>query len=218
MKGLLILNFWIVIFSAVNHLYCLGQSDSTLLPRFWVKTNPMLLLDFYNMPQINAGFEVRLLPRLALNSELGRYYRGVHGVHVKEELKWLREAGKSRRIGYYSIELCFGNFSMFRKDSIEVQINGTTNANYQKTYSTSRAFYGVQFYMGVVKNFKCGFVIEGYAGAGLRLNKVRADLTAYEERNRMLGDSAVPANWIFKTGDHIIPKFSLGVKIGYRIF
>jgi hypothetical protein len=70
---------------------------------------------------------------------------------------------------------------------------------------------------GAVREYPSGFVLEIFAGIGVRYNSIDCTLTDEEASHRDLGDWTVPTNNILRKGDHLIPRFNLGIKIGFAL-
>jgi hypothetical protein len=89
-----------------------AQTDSSTLPRLWIKTNPLDYVLGYNGKIANLAIECRLAPNYFLGSELGFYYSlsnssetfdNNRGLRIREEIK--RYSQKIRVSGWDTIHL-----------------------------------------------------------------------------------------------------------------
>lgn len=203
-----------------------AQTDSSTLPRLWIKTNPLDYVLGYNGKIANLAIECRLAPNYFLGSELGFYYSlsnssetfdNNRGLRIKEEFKRYSRVNSGKWSGYYSLELAYGNHSFDRTDSLAYSTPPNTIESYTKTYHVSKEFYGLLVQRGFVRQYKSGFMLELYAGLGLRYNQVKSNLSADELDHRSFGDSTLPFDLSLQEGKHVVPRINAGVKVGIRI-
>lgn len=216
----------VLIVFLVCHQFSYSQNDSLKLSKLWIKTNPLQYIDFYNGCHWQLGLEYKLNSKFSMNTEFGKiiYLKGwtnaiYHdGFYVRHEVKKYFQHFNTRKTNnieyfYYSLEGVYSNQAMIRTDQIEF----SNDTLYSKTYFSVRNVFGVSGLMGFVREYDCGFILEGMVGFGLRYNMVTNDLTEEESSNRLLGDWTVPTNYLIKKGNHIIPRFHFGIKVGWKI-
>ena len=168
---------------------------------------------------MNLGVELQLSQQVSTYSEFGVYIpfsttkhrTGQHGFMIKEEFKLY--TGDDL---FWSVEFCYSSSTYFRTDTIDLSIGSQIN-RYEKKYAVSRSFPGISVHVGERKLINKKIVIEYFTGAGIRFNTVSCDLDKSEALSRDLGDWTVPANYIERCGNNVIPKFYLGFNIGYVI-
>jgi hypothetical protein len=207
-------------------LFSHGQADSITQSRIWIKTNPIDYVLGYNGKIANLGIECRLAPNYSLASELGFYYSISNssetffnntGLRIKEEIKHYSAKNSGKWLGYYSLELAYGNHSFDRTDSLLYITPPNSYEGYTKLYHVSKEFYGLLVQRGFIRQFPCGFILELYVGIGLRYNQVKSNLSADELAHRSFGDSTLPFDLSLQEGNHIVPRINLGVKVGFRV-
>ncbi|MBL4756034.1 MAG: hypothetical protein JKY52_20875 [Flavobacteriales bacterium] len=199
-----------------------GQSNEAPDIKWSITTSPFSILGVYNGSLVNLGIEIKLKDNLSSYSEFGFYnstpvfqfIMNQQGFIMKEAIKFYTDKQKLfGQGGYISMELGYSKSTYLRTDSIAVNQTPT----YAKTYSISRKFAGISVHIGARKQLGSRIIIDFYTGAGIRLNMVKCNLSNSEARFRELGDWTNPSNFIEKCGTHIIPKFYLGLNVGYRL-
>lgn len=192
---------------------------------FRLTITPLSILDVYNGPNIRLGGEFHLNAKTSSFTAMGVYvagipsmtnndWQGIKGFYVVEEIRryWDDSPDFTQRneFTYWGIEASYGTQAYTRNDSVD-NGNGYRTVNYYN----QRTFAGVAANIGAIFTYKSPFYWGFNFGFGLRYNKVINNLTMEEALSRELGDYTVPTTWIQKKGTHIIPKFNIGLKIGY---
>jgi len=204
----------------VIHFNSIAQKDSVnfSLPKLWIKTTPLHYFDPYNGTNWNIGMEYKLNSKISMNTEFGKIFvwslnKYHHGFFVRQEIKkYLNLNSKSENF-YFSGELFYTHQSFTRTDEIYFSLDTT----YNKTYFSVRNCFGFSGLFGFVRQYKSRLIFEFMTGFGLRYNMVSNDLSEEESSHRELGDWTVPTNYLIKKGNHIIPRFHAGIKVGWRI-
>lgn len=197
-----------------------AQSEAIPAYSFAIKTSPLNILDPWNGTLVNLGAELRFTGRLGLYSEYGQYFPEFNvfddishnkGFLLKEELKFYSKNLRE----YFSVEFCYSEQEYLRNDTIDLTNHGGNR--YARNYRISRCFPGIVFQYGtsVLKWEK--LVLDFYVGIGMRYNIVKCALTDEEAENRELGDWNNANTYIQKNGNHLIPKFNCGFRIGYKV-
>jgi hypothetical protein len=215
---MIINKFLLILFLFFFNSLVFSQKDSIEISSLWIKTTPLHYLDPYNGTNYNIGLEYRLNEKISMNTEFGKIFvwspnNDHHGFFVRHEIKKYLSLRTDREMLYFSGELSYSNQTFTRTDEIYF----SNDTSYLKTYFTERNFIGLSGLFGSVREYDCGFIFEIMAGFGLRYNMVTNDLTEQESEGRELGDWTTPTNYLIKKGNHIIPRFHLGIKVGWRI-
>jgi hypothetical protein len=221
----IIMKLKLAIFLLLFSNLAFGQKDNVIDCKLSIKTSPLNLIDPWEGSLVTLGAELKLLNNIASYTELGMYFSNFNvssslknnkGFMLKEAIKFYLNGEKQTINDYISLEFCYSQQSYNRTDSIDLSAN-KLGPRFAKNYTVSRNFPGIAFQYGTLLVKRKRLIVDIYTGLGIRYNHVTCDLTDNEAKNRELGDWNNPNNWIQKCGKNIIPKFTCGVKIGYRI-
>jgi hypothetical protein len=213
---------FIVIIFFLGSLPVYAQPDSLVKVRFALFARPLNLVDFYNGSMIALGVEYKIKSGTTCYNELGLFFPGFNaygvtqshrGFTVKHEIK--RYFDSDKRGSTYCSLLALGSHQRYsRTDSI-----GIDDPQYAVHYDINRTYAGATIQIGEMILSGKHFIMDWSMGLGLIYNSVKC--TGISERDaldRDLGDWNVPTNWIQRCGNHVAPRFTGGLKIGYRIF
>jgi hypothetical protein len=194
--------------------------------RFSLKLTPLALLDIYGGNSFRIGTEFKLKNNIAASLEYGTYFSysakgffeplkiGTRGNILRAEVKYYRNNDKLCTGGFFSLEYLYKNISFDYIDSISIAPKPT----YEKRYTIYKEISCLTFKVGELNVYKNHFVVEWYAGLGLRFYTCGHNTLTEEERNGLLtgefhGGLIGDAQRVnaFK----ILPNLSLGIKVGY---
>jgi hypothetical protein len=84
----------------------------------------------------------------------------IEALRIREEIKRYSRVNSGKWLGYYSLELAYGNHSFDRTDSLlPIQHHRIRSRAYTKTYHVSKEFYGLLVQRGFVRQYKSGFML-----------------------------------------------------------
>lgn len=196
--------------------------------KFWINTAPLSLIDVFGGNSYRIGIEYKLYKNITNSIEFGKYFNyaktgflyllkiNSQGYIVRASLKYYLNKNKLAVGNYLSIEYLYKNITFDYIDSILIKPNPT----YAKQYTIHKEISAVTVKYGLVKIYKSRFVIDLYAGVGVRyFSKGYFTLTPEEEEGLLAGENH--GDWVGAgqraTGDFWIPNVNAGIKIGFRI-
>lgn len=199
-----------------------GQNDSVpnIPPaKLVVKLAPLSLVPVYINPCVKAGVEYRFNNPMALYGEVGSFIYSAKGFTSKLEFKYyLRESiYRARECNYISAELYYKREAYDTYDTITPDpVDG--EVGFPKTeYSVFKQVQCFTVKYGVMQVYRRGFVLDFYAGLGIRFKQATNTLSAEDNANMPATSDYGPNLFINKAGNFIYPNFDAGVKIGWRI-
>ena len=194
-----------------------AQSIDTVDIKVCIKIAPLALYDIYSGMSPRIGVEYKLKKTFALYNEIGTYISGPNsmqnnkGILTKIEFKKYLNRNNLNSGTYLSAELFYKHQSFRMIDSISV------TTKYEKEFNVTKDVGCFTIKYGKLFVFKYNFIVDAFAGFGLRYKVSRSTLT--EEENKHFipnGDYGfnVPVN---EAGRYFYPNIDLGVKIGFSV-
>lgn len=187
--------------------------SDTIKNKLSISISPHHLIELYHGPSFNVGVEYAITKNFSAYSEYGYYLQSVNwsdyldlkGFSLIQEFKFFYFDQ-----AYLSFQLMYGKQNYWKNDSI---IGGQT-----LFYENRKDFFDFSIRFGKNMLFKNRFLVNPYAGLGVRTHKLQCSLSESETNNRILGDWNNPKNWIQACGRKTYLKLQVGLRIGYRIF
>ena len=213
MKTILLI---ILLFS--TNVIC-GQKDSTKIKwqhkddsKFCLKFAPLSLLPFYTGSSIRLGAEYKLKDTWSFYNELGYFIDNTGGI-IKFELKHYLEDLHRNAGTYVSAELTYKYQHYQTTDSVNPE--NLPYTKYEKNYAVTKHVECLTIKFGTMKVFRCGILIDGFVGLGIRFKQATNGLTSEENKNIVHSSDYGPNVFTNQAGIKIYPNIDLGVKIGY---
>jgi uncharacterized protein DUF3575 len=183
---------------------------------------PLALADIFDGPSCRLGAELKVRRNISCAVEGGGYLKYVDvnkintkGFLIKPTVKYY--LNKNSRIGgrYLALEYMFKDQDYDFEDSM-----ATGEIHFERQYAMKRTVNTLSVKYGDLINYGQYFILEWYAGIGVRHIRSKSALTK-EEENMILSGSEygclLSEDFIRKTGTMVYPNFLIGLKIGLRI-
>lgn len=194
-----------------------GQSNSEVNNRFNVRIAPLSLIDFYNGSSYKIGFEVQPISRFAITGDFGGYFRDFNfwknhsGYNIDIGLRYYLNRHSLNQRFYLGINYFYKDQGFDYHDSIQ------TALPYYTDYRTQKYVTCVNINFGWLKIYKERFILDLYAGIGVRHKKVHSTLTLQElDKGKEYSDSQ-SLYFLVTPGKFIYPNINIGMRIGLRI-
>jgi hypothetical protein len=203
------------------------QTESDFLDnKFCIKMAPLAIFDAYNGSALRIGIEKKIYQNHAAYLEFGTYLplwrpysadnANTKGVIGSLEYKYYMNKIAFTSDLYFSAELFYKYQSYSAADSID------SNPDYLKKYDVSKNVASLNFKVGRLTVFKKGikgFIVDLFAGTGVRIKNVSNTLSDFENNNMIgIGDYDINKQNNLGTGGWtIVPNLLVGIKIGYRL-
>lgn len=186
-----------------------------------IKTNPTSLFDFYGSYSYRIGLESKVYKNIALSGEYGRYFnfkgldfrKNSKGYIFKPEIKWYVNKNGKTNGDFISLEYTYKDISFDWKDSIPT----ISDPNRVMKYRIHKNITCFTAKIGNLKTYSNNIIFEWFVGIGIRFSKGYDSLTEQERNSIQAYDESEIAN-AQKNTNYIHPNFSLGVKIGYKLY
>lgn len=204
---------------------CYGQSKREI----YISTNPFYALDSWHGPNINSALELRYDTNQGVRLGVQYYYPQTHFIGYKTN-NWIHLSGyrliveyrrynqenSNENTTFWGIQLDYGQQYYKRTDTI-VFHKIKKDIKYLKAYNNKRQFINLTACYGgrIIMTHRLQLIIS--FGIGIRYNYVLNNLTKRESENRALGDWTNPAYWIQLKGKNIRPRFTVGLRLTYRL-
>lgn len=190
-----------------------GQ-DSLFKKNIILKITPLYFIDFVSMPSTQVGFEYYLSKRQSIDFSYGQVFgkdsltrKPNTGFRSKLEYK---KYSKRKPNNYFGLETFFHkiNYQAFS------DFRGISNI-YSESYRIKKKVFGISLKVGNQSALNKNFIIDWYAGLGLRLKNVNTNRTMPKDSFAAIDIQIdqirdYPNRNVF---GHIV----LGVKIGYLL-
>ena len=199
-----------------------GQSNY----KIFVAISPLSVIDYKDGSSFRPSIEFRAKNSYSFAFESGIYLNSfsnffsykanVNGFLFKPTLKYYFKPHKNKSSSYIGVEYQFKSQKYDLNDSIK--INGVI---FQKDYFLKRRVNCLSVKYGQVKLIKKKFLMEWFAGIGIRFLSSSSSLTNVEYEGILRGEKYYNNTGGGYTariiGDKILPNFVLGLKFGYKI-
>ena len=209
-----------VILLLLSSLNPLWSQEEQKQKRHLITLSPLALADVFDGASIRPGFEMQLNNRFSTGLETGFYVPYLNATKIKPKgfvikpmLRYWLQPEKENN--YLAVEYMFKQQDYQYKDSLEISEN-----RYEKKYSMKRHIHALSIRYGRMKQLGKNFVLDCYAGIGIRHIRSTSDLTPIESDailSGIDGDCPLQQDILRITGRHLYPNFLLGVRIGYRL-
>lgn len=195
------------------------EPDSTVNPKFILKTPVLSYIDFFGGLSYRLGAEIKLYDNISSSLEIGKYFRyqtdNRKGGIVRAELKFYED--DEICIGnYFSVEYLYKNTTFNFTDSFAIPLK----PRYEKEYIIHKEISCLTLKYGELEIYKNRFVFEWYAGIGIRFYSKAYNNLTNEENIYMLtgeGHGDIVGKAIRLVGMRVTPNLNAGIKIGYLI-
>lgn len=184
------------------------------------------MIDFVNGSKAAAGIDLLLSKRIGSYTEVGAYLplkatntEDGKGYCVKQEFKYFWAPDTTNTQPFGSIELFHSQLACLRTDIFDSTGQYEFDrplGGYSKTYFEKHSYTGFTLNGGMRHSFSPRWYIDISGGVGLRINRLKPALSDKEADYRFFGDWTVPFNYTQARGTHLIPKMSIGLRLGYR--
>lgn len=194
--------------------------------RFSLKVAPLPLLDIYGGNSWRLGTEFKLKNNIALSLEYGKYFSysakgffapmllDTKGNVIRAEVKLYQNQDKLCLGDYFSLEYQYKHITFDYEDSISIAPNPT----YQKRYTIYKEISCLTFKVGNLSVYKNHFLVEFYAGVGLRFYLGGYNTLSDEERSGLLtgeGHGSLSGDAQRVNAFFVLPNLNVGLKLGY---
>lgn len=187
---------------------------------YLITLSPLALADVFDGASVRPGFEMQLNNRFSAGMETGFYLPYLNATKIKPKgfvfkpmlRYWLHPKKENN---YIALEYMFKQQDYRFKDSLEISEN-----RFEKQYSMKRHVHALSVRYGRMKQLGKNFVLDCYAGIGIRHIHSSSDLSPAESDailSGSSGDCPLQQDILRITGSHLYPNFLLGVRIGYRL-
>jgi Protein of unknown function (DUF3575) len=202
-----------------------------------VKICPLALIDDISFPTIQAGVEWRFSKNLSWYNEAGIKYRQSFmdakdssfipskGFKIKTELRYYPFTS---RPGIWKTLYAAGNL-FFTRDQHNTKISfrnilDSLLPEQVDVFGVKKTVWGANLVVGIQYPIDKHFLLDGYIGAGFRNRHIETLLKEFNAATNQIEspiDLNIPSirneNDALKEGRYIIPNFTLGVRICYRL-
>lgn len=208
-------HFLTVLFFVKN--CCFGQTNENHDQNFVIRLSPLSIIDVYNGGNLKFGTEIKLFQHTSIAGDFGYYFTNfsgrlnMHGFNVYGELKHYLQHKNDGNIGMYLSLNAFYKEQQFdfidhlvADESISVRIQTEKFVGYT----------GINFgYVDIKKRL----VLDYFCGLGVRFKQVNSNFTEKDFNDFVDLRDSQAGYFIFTPGTFILPNFSLGIRIGWRI-
>lgn len=195
----------------------LGQSDSSVNNRFSIKIAPLSLVDFYNGSSYKIGFEVQPISRFSVTADFGGYFRNFNawknysGYNIDVGLRYYLNSHSVNQRYYLGLNYFYKNQGFDYHDSIQA------SPSYYTDYRTQKYVTCININFGWLKIYKTRFILDLFAGIGIRYKNVNSTLTLQELEKGKEYSNSQSLYFLVTPGKFIYPNVNLGMRIGLRI-
>lgn len=202
-----------------------------------VKFCPLALIDDISFPTIQVGVEWRFSKNLSWYDEVGVKYRTSYidakdsivlpskGIKIKTELRYYPF---TTRPGIWKTLYAAGNL-FFTRDQHNTKISfrnilDSLLPEQVDVFGVKKTVWGINLVVGIQYPMDKHFLLDGYIGAGFRNRYIETRLKEFNAATNQIESSIdlnIPSirneNDALKEGRYIIPNFTLGARICYRL-
>ena len=218
----------IIVLLALFNFKAFSQSQKEVVIKFC----PLALLDL-NGPTIQAGIEVKLSNKIAWYNEFGiklaggisEYYSDTSfvvsgGFKIKSEIRYYLKNNNKFNRTYFAANI------FFIHDLHNREIDYTPLADTSSKiddFGVKKNVYGINVLYGRQKSLSKKIFIDIYGGVGLRLRNITTVNKEYDKNINNIRGTIDPK--IYQIGERadanagfsILPNFTLGVRLCYRL-
>jgi len=200
---------------------CQSQNISIKVPLF-------SLVDEISFPTIQSGIELKLSDRISCYNEFGVKYRksyyeladtsfvNPHGFKLKSEIRYYQ---KDNRSIYFALN------GFYTKDHRNTEIGyyySNDSSDYRiDDFNAIKTVRGFDLIVGKQKRTSKHFGFDFYTGLGIRLINIKNDNIEFRNGTDVFrGPIDLNISYMRNTmdaegGNHVLPNFSLGVRLSY---
>lgn len=200
------------------------QEEQQKPANYFIALSPLSLINYTDGSSLRITIERKAFKHFTVSSEIGFYISWGNnfgykndpgGFIVKPCLKYYLKNEHNFNSLYIAIEYQYKTQKYSLADSIQMNNSPT----YAKSYSMKRKINCISVKLGNFKTIKNRFVVEWYAGLGVRFFQSVTNLSAPEYDNILRGEqygNSTSAGYFARTiGQHVYPNITLGIKTGF---
>ncbi|AEV97229.1 hypothetical protein A4D02_17310 [Niastella koreensis] len=193
--------------------------------KFYVSLSPFALIDALDYPSLRISTDVKVYKHFSISVEgalysllrTAFYKENVTGFAIKPCIKYYFNRQKIMNGLFIALEYQYKQEHYHLSDTIVSAGNG-----YYKTYGMTRYINCVNIKMGEVENFRKRWILEWFAGIGIRYFNSFTDLSDQEYDgiiyNEKYANTSMTGIQVREVGHHTYPNITLGLKLGYRLW
>ena len=184
---------------------------------------PLLpLIDPYSGLSLRLGSEFKIYRNTSMCIEAGGYFYSqpklswldnLSGFITKASLKYYLNKKKLTVGNYVLIDYIYKQQNYTFADSVKIDNIPT----FQKKYSVDKLVNGITIKYGYTYIFNKLIYLDLYVGAGVRVIKLKTNLTNTETNNILTGEGNGSFTESLIKAKGVIPNLNAGIKIGFRI-
>jgi hypothetical protein len=189
------------------------------MPRFLFNTfnlriSPLSLVDFYSGACYKFGLECKVYRAYAITVEYGGYvpvfkkYANIKGSIINVGIRRYFWESDDHNGGYFSLNY------QYKEQSFVYRDNFKSTSTYSKDYSVQKYVNCVNFNIGACAAYERSFVVDVYAGAGIRLKRVNSSVSLEELRSGEEYSGSPALRLMVKPGSFILPDLNIGIRVG----
>lgn len=202
-----------------------------------IKFSPLSSIDFVNFPTLQGGVEFSLSEKMSWYNELGlRYTNGSYehadtsfisakGLKAKTELRYYLKGKKETRSlkrlqGYYLAAAIFYVLD-HHNASANYYFHNDTAERRADNFGVKKTVWGVNFLVGNQQSFGKNFLIDFYAGLGVRYRKISTTNKEFEDKQDKLIEpidvtiAGIKNKAESKDGKTVLPNLTFGFRLCY---
>ena len=192
-----------------------GQNDS-IKDRIILKLSPLPIIDLFNSPSLRLGPEIKINDKLSFSAEYGMYLptfvglKNITGQTIKVELKKYIRDNHAGSKAYCSLEY------FYKDNAYDVTDTITETPKYAKTHRYHKYNNCLSIKFGVLSFKKKNFIVEYYAGVGVKYKNVNSGLTS-DEFSKTIKSTDPYGQMVSNYRDEVGKIYRLYIDVGFKI-
>lgn len=184
----------------------MAQETQIKQNRLFVKVIPTSLHVPYVGRSLRVSCEYRIKEYFSIENEFGFFFDNSKGYIAKFEFKYYFD--KPNEGLYCSGELYYKNQNYSTSDNF---------GNELKEYTVNKNIECLTIKWGNLRVFKYGFIVEPYAGIGIRFQQNRNSLSATDNLSMEATTDYGPNIILNQARNRVYPNITAGIKVGLRL-
>ncbi len=195
-----------------------AQHDSLITNRLNVRMAPLSFIDFYSGSCYKLGFEVRTFRQFSITGDFGGYFRNFNGFknfsgyNVDIGLRYYLNKNYINQRFYLMLNYFYKNQGFDFTYFVQEETANKTEFRTQKYVTCMNVNFGW------LKLYKNRFVLDLFAGIGVRYKKVNSTLSEQKFQTGNVYSDSQSLFFVLTPGKFIYPNINVGLRIGLRLF
>lgn len=229
----------IYLFFIANFIFTSNCFSQEKINHLYFSVSPLAIIDEFSGPSLRTGIEYKF-GNWGIYAEYGYFLSGFTSVDKDSDSRTdldltfepnyniLNAKGNAIKLLFkkyvhsYKNERTYFGIELFHKNQSYsgtniIRIDGVSNISNSRSYDVFKNISALTFKLGVVYEYNFGLILEFHGGLGARYRDVENTLTSEENNNIEINLDRFGAN-PNKAGEFITFNFSLGVKVGYKLW